>query len=99
MAYYNRYPKPLNKLVKEFIRDFPQHKEIKKGMILSFWPEVVGSAIANQSENIHFEGSKLIVHIKNPAWRHELHLQRYSIAAKLNQSVNEKIIKEIIIRS
>ena len=99
MAYFNREPKALSSVLKDYIRDFPHRKKLKKGMILSLWPETVGSAIANQCENLHFEGDRLIVHVKNPIWRHELHMQRYSITQKLNHSVKEEIIKEIIVRS
>lgn len=99
MSYYSRQPKPLSSLIKDYVKDFPYRKRLKKGMILSQWPDVVGDAIAKQSENLHFEGDKLVVKVKNPIWRQELHMQRYAIAQKLNKSVQEDIIKEIIVRS
>ncbi|HKJ33825.1 MAG TPA: DUF721 domain-containing protein [Balneolales bacterium] len=99
MSYYSRDPKPLSSVLKEYIKEFPYRKRLKKGMILSQWPAIVGDAIAKQSKNLHFEGDKLIVTVRNPAWRQELHMQRYAIAKKLNDSVKEEIIKEIIVRS
>lgn len=63
------------------------------------WPEIVGPAIAAQAEEPHFKGDKLYVRVKNPAWRHEIHMQRYTIMVKLNQKVNEEIIKEVIVTS
>lgn len=99
MAYYSRDPKPLSAVLKDYIKEFPHRKRLKKGLILSQWPKIVGDAIARQSENIHFEGDRLIVTVKNPAWRQELHMQRYAITKKLNRSVKEEIIKEIIVRA
>lgn len=99
MAYYSREPKPLSSILKDYLKDFPYKKRLKKGMILSQWSEIVGDAIARQSENLHFEGDKLIVKVRNPVWRQELHMQRFAIANKLNKSVNDDIIKEIIVRS
>ena len=59
----------------------------------------MGERIADETENIHFEHGNLVVHVKNPAWRQEIHMKRFSIAKKLNDKVEEKIIKEIVVRS
>lgn len=92
-------PKPLRELVKDYLDDVPQRKRLKRGMILSLWSDTVGDSIAEQSDNVHFERGNLVVHVKNPAWRNEIHMKRYNIAKKLNDEVGEKIIKEIVVRS
>lgn len=92
-------PKPLKELVKDYLDDVPYRKRLKRGMILSLWHETVGEAIAEQAKNVHFENGKLVLHVRNPAWRHEVHMKRFSIAKKLNDQVGERIIKDIIIRS
>ncbi len=92
-------PKPLKELVKDYLDDVPHRKRLKRGMILSLWDETVGESIAKQTQNLRFENSKLIMNVKNPAWRQEIHMKRYSIAKKLNDKVGEKIIKEIVVRS
>lgn len=97
--YRNSTPKPISDLVKDFLDDFPHRKRLKKGMILSLWGRTVGSRISEETTNIHFEHGKLVVHVSNPAWRHEIHMKRFSIAKRLNDQVNEKIIDEIIVRS
>ena len=68
-------------------------------MVLSLWEQSVGERIAEQTENVHFERGNLIVHVKNPAWRQEIHMKRYSIAKRLNEKVGEDIINEIVVRS
>jgi predicted nucleic acid-binding Zn ribbon protein len=92
-------PKPLKDALKDFLDDYPHRKRLKRGMILSLWEETVGERIAEQAENVHFEHGNLVVHVKNPAWRQEIHMKRFSIAKKLNEKVDEKIIKEIVVRS
>src|SRR6056297_960264 len=92
-------PKPLKELVKDFLDDVPYRMRLKRGMILSLWDEAVGEKIAEQTENLRFAKDKLILNVKNPAWRHEIHMKRFSIAKKHNYQVGEKIIKEIIVRS
>lgn len=97
--YRTNTPKPLKELVKDFLDDVPHRKRLKRGMILSLWDEAVGENIARQTENLRFAKDKLILNVKNPAWRHEIHMKRFSIAKKLNDQVGEKIIKEIVVRS
>lgn len=92
-------PKPLKDALNDFLDGYPHRKRLKRGMILSLWNETVGERIAEQTENIHFEHGNLVVHVNNPAWRQEIHMKRFSIAKKLNDKVDEKIIKEIVVRS
>lgn len=100
MALYNsKPPKPLKDLLKDFLDDVPYRKRLKRGMVLSLWPETVGKSIQEQSENIHFEHGNLIIHVKNPSWRHEIHMKRFTITKKLNDKVGDKIVKEIVVRS
>jgi predicted nucleic acid-binding Zn ribbon protein len=98
LRYRTNPPKPLNEILNKYLDNIPNRKRLKRGMILSFWPEVVGKAIAKQTERIHFEHGKLVVHVKNPAWRNEIHRQRFSITKKLNKKVGDDIIKEIVVR-
>ncbi len=92
-------PKLLKEALKDFLDDYPHRKRLKRGMILSLWEQTVGEKIAEQTENIHFEHGNLVIHVKNPAWRQEIHMKRFSIAKKLNEKVEEQIIKEIVVRS
>lgn len=97
--YRSNTPKSLKDALTDFLEDYPHRKRLKRGMILSLWEETVGKRIADETENIHFEHGNLVVHVKNPAWRQEIHMKRFSIAKKLNEKVDEKIIKEIVVRS
>lgn len=99
MPLHDRQPKPLKDLIRDYIRDFPEKKKLKKGMVLSLWPEIVGEAIAKQSHNLHFEGDKLIVNVSDTMWRQELHMQRFAIMKKLNEAVREDVVREIIVRA
>ena len=77
----------------------PYRKRLKRGMILSLWGETVGEAIYEQTENLHFEYNNLVVHVKNSAWRSEIHMKRYSIVKRLHDQVGEEIIDELIVRA
>ena len=97
MGFGNK-PQALDSLLKEFLKKIPHRTELKRGIILHAWPEVVGDRIASVSKNVHFEGSRLVVEVENAAWRHELHINRFSIAKRLNDKVDAKIVKDIVVR-
>lgn len=96
---FGRKPKSLDKLLKEFMDKIPQKSELKRGLVLHYWPEVVGENIDAITEKVSFEGSKLIVVVKNEAWRYEIHSNRFSIAKRLNDKVDSKVVKDIIVRT
>jgi hypothetical protein len=96
---YHNKPRQLGELLKEFVDTYPRRRELKRGMVLSLWSEVVGNAISKECGSVKFDGDRLIVSIRNPGWRHEVHMQRYSIMTRLNREVDEDIIKEIIVRA
>jgi hypothetical protein len=58
-----------------------------------------GRKINAVTKKVHFEGSNLIVTVTTEAWRYELHANRFSIAKKLNERVDSKVVKEIIVRT
>lgn len=95
---FGKKPQALDSLLKEFLKKIPHRTELKRGMILHEWPEVVGERIASVTKNVHFEGSRLVVEVENAAWRHELHSNRFSIIKRLNDKVDAKVIKEIVVR-
>lgn len=96
---FGRKPKALNELLKEFMNNIPQKTEMKRGMVLHYWPEIVGEKIAAVTKKVRFDGSTLIVTVKNEAWRYEIHANRYSIAKKLNDRVDSKVVKDIVVRT
>ncbi|MEQ9308095.1 MAG: DUF721 domain-containing protein [Balneolaceae bacterium] len=91
-------PKPIGSALQDFLDKFPQKKKLRQGMILSAWEAVVGERISSQTEDLHFEGDKLVCRVKNPVWRHEIHANRFSIAKRLNAKVKGQVVGDIIVR-
>ena len=91
-------PKPLSEALQAYLDRFPQKKKLKQGMVLAVWEEIVGSRIAGQTEDLHFEGDKLVCKVKNAVWRHEIHASRFNIAKRLNAKVGGQVVGDIIIR-
>lgn len=98
MAFSDK-PQSLDFLLKQYLKRMPQKKEMKRGMILHLWPKVVGEQVTRATLDLYFDRDKLYVKVVNESWRHELTMNRFSIAKKLNEKVDGKIIKEIVVIS
>lgn len=96
---FGRKPKAMNELLREALKKMPQRTELKRGMVLHFWPQVVGERIGSVTKDLKFEGDRLIVRVDNEAWRHEIHANRFSIIKKLNSKVGSSVVKELIVRA
>lgn len=99
MGIYRKQPRQLKDLVEDYIEEYPNRVAMKRGMILALWPEKVGAAVREQVTDIAFRGSRLVLRVPDPSWRHEIHMQRHQIARQLNEAVNEEIIRNIMITS
>lgn len=95
---YENKPKSLDALLKEFMKRVPRRSEMKRGMAMHLWPEIVGEKVARITRDLSFENDRLIVTVESEAWRNELHMNRFSIKKKLNSRVGGNAIKEIIVR-
>jgi len=96
---FGKKPQSMDKLLQEFMKRIPHRTKLQRGMVLHIWPEIVGSKIATVCKNVHFEGNRLILYVENSVWRHEIHMNRFSIAKKLNDKVGSKVVKEIVVRA
>ena len=98
MSLFRRSPKPIENALQEYFDTLPNRKQVKRGIALGNWAEIVGERIVSHTKDVRFDGTVLIVRMDSPLWRNELHTQRYSILNKLNQSVLENVISDIIIK-
>ncbi|HEX2787209.1 MAG TPA: DUF721 domain-containing protein [Ignavibacteria bacterium] len=94
----NRFNKTV--CLKDELNDFMKHIGLDDRMqdlkILNVWEECVGSSIAKFSEPIRIVKHKLYVKVENSVWRYELSVRKDEIIPRLNQSLNKKLIREIV---
>jgi predicted nucleic acid-binding Zn ribbon protein len=97
---YKIRPKSIGSIVQEFVDTYTDRQGILRGMVLSTWREVLGSTITDQIQKLSFDKQhRLVLHVGNASWRHEIHMQREQIKHMLNQRVGDSIINEIIVRA
>ncbi len=91
--------KPIGSLLAQVLATNPSLREgYCKQKIKSSWGEISGEYVANATEEIKFEGRKMIVKLKSSIIRSEIMMIRSQLAYRINQFVGVNCIDEIIVR-
>ncbi|KRT16979.1 MULTISPECIES: DUF721 domain-containing protein [Pedobacter] len=64
--------------------------------ILSIWPEIMGTAIANRTKQIYIHDKKLFLRIESSVIKNELVMVRQGIIQKLNEHAGSVVITDMI---
>ncbi len=88
-------PKLLSEALKQFLDRYPHQKKLRQGMVRAQWPKVVGPKIAEQTNDLYFQGNTLVCVVPNAVWRHEIHSNRYHIVQRLNEAIDHKVVHEL----
>jgi predicted nucleic acid-binding Zn ribbon protein len=64
--------------------------------ILSVWPEIMGTAIANRTKQIYIHDKKLFLRIESSVIKNELVMVRQGIIQKLNEHAGAEVITDMI---
>lgn len=65
--------------------------------IVAAWPEIIGKAIANRTEQIYIKDKKLFVKVESAVIKHELALMRRQIIGRVNEYVGHALVEEFVI--
>jgi hypothetical protein len=88
--------KTVGAALQELIRELGISKPIERNAALVIWPEVVGETISRVTTPDRVAGDRLIVKVSNHAWRNELVYQKSAILQKLNRTLKESVISDIV---
>ncbi|TAK59708.1 MAG: DUF721 domain-containing protein [Bacteroidetes bacterium] len=91
-------PKPFSSILETVIQNLGIGGKLKKAEAMDKWAEVVGEQIGRVTAPVRIEGETLVVHVTSSAWRNELVFLKKELITKVNNSVGQEIIKEIIFR-
>ncbi|MEH3111947.1 DUF721 domain-containing protein [Pedobacter terrae] len=64
--------------------------------ILSIWPEIMGTAIANRTKQIYIHDKRLFLRIESSVIKNELIMVRHGIIQKLNEHAGSEVITEMV---
>jgi hypothetical protein len=64
--------------------------------VVAYWPELMGTAVANRTTQIYVSQGKLFVRIESSVIKNELLMVKTGIIEKLNAHAGSEVISEII---
>lgn len=92
---FRQHPKEINQLVRGFLRANGLETPWLQHRLVTMWPEVAGSVVAQYTEEIFIKNQILMVRITSPAVRADLQMRRTELVRQLNSKVQSQIITDI----
>ncbi len=83
--------------MKKFLRGSKLRGDIQAMQIKDIWEQLMGKTIAKYTDSIKIYGDKLYISTKVAPLRQELIFQKENIILRVNEALNEKVIREVII--
>ncbi len=72
--------------------------KIREYRIFNAWADIVGEAIAKRSMPSHLIGKTLYVNVVSQVWLTELLYQRETLVAKINATLNDEALADIVLK-
>jgi predicted nucleic acid-binding Zn ribbon protein len=64
----------------------------------AIWPTVVGSQISRHTCPRSLHQGRLVVHVTDPVWLHQLSMMRHRLVGALNAKLSEPAVREMVLR-
>jgi len=87
--------KTLGDALDELVENLGIRQKLREQDIFEFWDKAVGERIAQVARPTRISKGTLFVSVQSGAWRNELSMRREEILSRLNEIVNEEIVKDI----
>lgn len=91
-------PAPFSEGLGSVLRELGLGQKIKQYEVLELWKEIVGEQIAGVTEAERIAGGKLFVRVARPTWRNELVYLKKELIEKINATLHENIVTDIIFK-
>jgi len=91
-------PQPLHSVLEEALRGLELDLPLKTYSIWRSWKEIVGEAIALQTQPHAIRNRILFVEVSHPTWIQQLQFLRASLLDKMNRFLGEPLIEDIRFR-
>lgn len=84
--------------MKAFLKQSRLKSGIQAVQIEELWSEIMGKTIAKYTDKIHIVGHTLFITSTIAPLKNELLYQKEKIIERVNESLGEKLIKEVVVK-
>jgi hypothetical protein len=88
----------LQEAMKQFLKQSKLKSGVQAVQISEIWEKIMGKTIARYTENIQIIGQTLFISTTVAPLKNELLYQRDIIIQRVNEALEEKIIKDVVIK-
>ena len=87
----------IKQAVEKLLDVYRLRRKFDETSIVTAWPELIGSAIANRTQQIYIRDKKLFVRVESAVIKNELAMMRRQIIGRVNEYVGKVVIEECVI--
>ncbi len=88
----------INEAISEFLKGSRLKGDMQAMQIGEIWEQIMGKTIAGYTDKLQIIGNKLIITTHVAPLKNELVYQREKIMQRVNEALNQEIVKEVIIQ-
>ena len=86
----------LKQAIDKLLNHYKLRGKYDETRVVTLWPEVMGTAVANRTKQVYVSNGKLFVRIESSVVKNELLMVKTAIMDKLNERAGSKVITEIV---
>jgi hypothetical protein len=84
--------------MKQFLNQSKLKGSIQALQIEDLWEKIMGKTIAKYTDKIQITGNTLFIHTSVASLKQELLYQKEKIIQRVNEALEEKVVKEVVIK-
>lgn len=87
----------IKQAIDQMLDTYKIRKKFDETALVAGWPEIIGAAIANRTQQLYVRDRKLFIKVESAVVKNELVLMRSMIISRLNEHVGQEVIDDIVI--
>ncbi|MBI1803339.1 MAG: DUF721 domain-containing protein [Ignavibacteriae bacterium] len=91
-------PKRIDAVIIDVLKDLGLQSKVRQYQVLDAWADIVGEQIAKVTQAERMSDGKLFVSVSRSTWRNELIYLKRELIARINKTMQNDIVKDIIFR-
>lgn len=91
-------PESVGTIIQGLIDNLGLKKRLDQERVVQQWSAIVGKTVARRTKAMRIENGRLYVNVDRPTWRNELILRKKDIIDKINSTMKNQVVKDIIFR-
>ena len=92
-------PAVVSDLLSALLRGTPAEQRLKEGRIWMVWEDAVGSGIAAHAQPAAFRNGVLTLHVDSGPWLQQLNFLKKDLIRKVNDELEEEMVKELQLKA